>query len=266
MTPTTWLTILSFFFFIAPGLLYDLLAANKRVKRRESAFTEVSRVALVSTLCSASAFILVAGVAAATRAWWNWKLLPDPPALIKQGSAYFADHFILVLASFVVLVTVALFFGWLAYRCIHVCGAETQRRNSVISYDSAWREVMLLRQPPIPETEPSPPSRAHVYARVTMKDGAIWAGRVLTYSPDMEVVDRELVLTRPLSFRAKPNSTTGTRGPWQEVEKEYVYVILKDAEISYIAIQYDDPAAPQYRPPRTRLTPSGPPPPASGPA
>ncbi|GAA3129038.1 hypothetical protein GCM10020255_002170 [Rhodococcus baikonurensis] len=54
MTPGTWLTVLAFFVFVAPGLLYDLASVTKRTRRHETVFTEISRITLMSTLCSAA--------------------------------------------------------------------------------------------------------------------------------------------------------------------------------------------------------------------
>ncbi|MBF6522820.1 DUF6338 family protein [Nocardia farcinica] len=118
MTPSTWLTLIAFFYFIAPGLLYDRLTAHKTAKRRESAFTEVSRVALVSTLCSAGGFLLIWGFAGIC-AWQDWKLLPDPSAMIKQGSVYFADNFLKVLITAAVLFVLSLAISYGAVLLIH---------------------------------------------------------------------------------------------------------------------------------------------------
>lgn len=53
MLPSSWLTVVSFLLLVAPGLLFDLLAARRRVGVSESAFREVSRIVLASLAFSA---------------------------------------------------------------------------------------------------------------------------------------------------------------------------------------------------------------------
>ncbi|WP_280194981.1 DUF6338 family protein [Nocardia farcinica] len=232
MTPSTWLTLIAFFYFIAPGLLYDRLTAHKTAKRRESAFTEVSRVALVSTLCSAGGFLLIWGFAGIC-AWQDWKLLPDPSAMIKQGSVYFADNFLKVLITAAVLFVLSLAISYGAVLLIH------RNTEGDIDFQSAWRRVMLLDRP-------EPKKTTITFARVTMKDGSVWDGHVAYFSPDMEFADREIVLTKPLRFKAKPETSPApgsapSTPSLQLLPAAHMFTVLKDADIASLVIRYERP-------------------------
>jgi len=48
VVPSSWLSVVLFFLFIAPGLLLDLLSEQRRAGFSESAFREISRILLAS--------------------------------------------------------------------------------------------------------------------------------------------------------------------------------------------------------------------------
>lgn len=220
MTPSNWLGIVAFFFFIAPGLHYDRRVVRKRVRPRETAFAEISRVALVSTLCTGAAFALLGGFAAVC-AWQDWNLLPDPAVWLRQGNSYFADNIWKVAATFLALSISALAIAELSYHCIYHADSGN------INFDSSWRKALKLDRP-----------AEHItMARVSMKDGSTWTGRVEHFSADLEMADRELILAPPVYRTPKPE-LNGTYRPTIDYPPEYEYVILKDAEIAFIAVKY----------------------------
>lgn len=227
MTPNNWLGIIAFFFFIAPGLHYDRKVVRKKVKPRETAFAEVSRVALVSTLCSVPAFLLLGGFVAIC-AWRDWELLPDPKAWIKQGSGYFADNLLKVSIACLAVAAVSLVIADLAFRWNH------RKDPGDITFESSWREVMRRRRPA--GTVP--------HVRAAMKDGSSWTGRVAFYSPDMELADREIVLSPPL-YRTPKTEPSEPYRTTIDFPEEFEHVVLKDSEIAYLAIKYMPDTDPQ---------------------
>ncbi|MFE7799225.1 DUF6338 family protein [Nocardia sp. NPDC057440] len=231
MTPNNWLGIIAFFFFIAPGLHYDSKVVRKKVKPRETVFAEISRVALVSTLCSVPAFLFLGGFAAIC-AWQDWKLLPDPTAWIKQGTGYLADNILKVSITFLAVAAVALVIADLAFWWNH------RKDPGNITFESTWREVLRWRAP-----EGTVP-----HARVSMKDGAAWTGRVAYYSPDMELADREIVLSPPIYRTPKPDSN-GNRQETVDYPEVFEHVVLKDSEIAYLAVKYEPDTDPPEAPP-----------------
>lgn len=238
MTPNTWLGIIGFFFFVTPGLYYDRKSARKRIRPPETTFGEISRVALVSTLCSVPAIGLLAGFA-----WLcareGWKVLPDPRALLTQGTSYFANHLVTVSFTFLATAVAALVIADLAFRWVH------RKDDGEITFESAWREVLREKAP-----EGTVP-----YVRASMKDESVWTGQVAHFSRSAEVGDREIVLAPPITRKAKPKPD-GTYSISEEFPAEYQRVILKYAEIAYIAVKYYEieaaagsPTGPEVAPP-----------------
>lgn len=220
MTLNTWFSILAFFVFAAPGLLYDQLTARKAVRRRESTFTEIGRIALVSTVCSAVAFVVLLALAGLARCV-NWHPMPDLSAMIRGGSSYITGHIIAVSIAAVLGLTVSMLAAWGAF-------AYVNRKNPAkITYTSAWAKLMR-------EELPSPTTAVHV--RATLESGAIWYGRVGAFSPDMEVADREIVLCPPLSVQ-------NPRGELSDLPAQWQRVVLRGSEIASLAVHYENPPA-----------------------
>jgi MFS family permease len=62
MVPASWLAVLFFLLFVAPGLLFDLLSEKRCAGIAQSGFREISRVVLASILFSAIGAVAVAVV------------------------------------------------------------------------------------------------------------------------------------------------------------------------------------------------------------
>ncbi|WMN02161.1 DUF6338 family protein [Rhodococcus erythropolis] len=222
MTISTWFAVLAFFLFVAPGLLYDLASAKKRIKRPETAFTEISRTALVSTVCSLAALGLLAIVSWITGIC-GVHPLPNLPALIRGGTVYIADHLGEVVFAAALGLALSLGISYLGYWYIH------RGEPSDIDYISAWRSVLR-------DDRPTPTTPVHVM--VKLKNGSTWAGRVAKYSPDPDLADRELVLEPPLA--ARKDSTVDIK----PLNAKWTRVILSGPEIVSIAVSYGDATSP----------------------
>lgn len=68
-----------------------------------------------------------------------------------------------------------------------------------------------------------------------MSDGSVWAGRVVSFSPDLELEHRELVLGPPLTMRG------ATGKALIDVPDEFQRVVLKNADIFSVSVQYERP-------------------------
>ncbi|ANQ76022.1 MULTISPECIES: DUF6338 family protein [Rhodococcus] len=239
MTISTWFAVLAFFLFVAPGLLYDLASAKKRIKQPETVFTEISRIAFVSAMCSLAALGLLALVS-----WIAGRCgarpLPDLPALIRGGSIYIADHLGEVAFAAALGLAVSLGISYVGYRIVH------RGDSSGILYISAWHSVLR-------DDRPTPTTPVHVM--VKLKNGSTWAGRVAKYSPDLELANRELVLEPPLAVRK--DSTVGL----VPIDVKWKRVILSGPEIVSIATSYGDGSSP----PSTPTPPQPPPTPPTSP-
>ena len=179
MVPSTWLSVLFFFLFVAPGALFLLLSKRRRTTIADSAFLEISRIVLASLAFSGAAFLVLAVVHQARPDW-----LPQPRRLLGSSSQeYFRDRYGLVLWTVVLGAALACLFAWAWHRNLAISeGGET------IRHISAWTQVLRDEQP----------EDHFVFVRVRLDDGVIYLGRVVDFSSDMEVEGRELVLGRPL--------------------------------------------------------------------
>ncbi|MGW5456241.1 DUF6338 family protein [Nocardia sp. NPDC003979] len=220
------MTILAFFLFIAPGLLFDWISAYRKVPRRESTFGEISRVALVSTGCSVVALMTIL-LCAGLFSWWDWKPFPVPSAMIKQPSTYIANNLVRVGATMIVIAVLALFFAWLLTVVVY------RGEKDKVFYESAWHRAFKEHRP----------DDALVHVRAVLTDGTIWSGCLLDFSPDMEVSDRELVLQPPIMCKPIHRDAQGKRNLMRMPDK-WQYVILRGSEIVSIAVSYEPATAP----------------------
>jgi hypothetical protein len=227
MVPTTWFAILGFFAFIAPGLLFDLQYAQKRAERRETAFREVGRIALVSTWCTAWAIVLTISLGTVVRnaADSSRKYIPEPRDLILGDRIFIADHLIGFASTGVMFIAASLLISRLTFWTLY------RKDPGQVTHVSTWRKTF----------RDDAPSGTYSLARVRMQNGTSWAGRLIHYSPDLEAVDRELVLGPPLAIKTQTGSASSLSNDWGRV-------VLPGSQIESIAVQYvrapaGDPAA-----------------------
>jgi Family of unknown function (DUF6338) len=127
----SWLSVLLFFLFVAPGLLFDLLSERRRAGFSESAFREVSRVVLGSLAFSGFAFALLAILRTVHPAW-----MPDPKRLLEPRNSYAKDHYLLILRTLVLQGSLALTAAW----AWHIFLAR-RHGGATIQPVSAWTQV-----------------------------------------------------------------------------------------------------------------------------
>lgn len=211
MVPTDWLAVLLFLVLVAPGMLFELLARRRRATLPESAFVLISRVILVSVAINVLVLLIFAVVQ------WHWPaLVPDPAAMIRNGSDYVADNYRLVLVALLAQALLAASLVYLAHLILaNGSGAST---HTV----SAWARVFRQERP-----------KGHIASvRVKLTDGAVFAGHVSSYSSDHEIGDRELVLAPPL-FSKAPGG-----GELQTLAETYKRLVLRGDAIVSVAVQY----------------------------
>ena len=97
MVPGSSLSVLFFVLFVAPGLLFELLSRRRRAGVAESAFVEVSRIVLASLAFSGFALGTLSVVRTLRPDW-----MADPGGFFRHGNAYLADHYRIVLRTFLI--------------------------------------------------------------------------------------------------------------------------------------------------------------------
>jgi hypothetical protein len=213
----TWLSVLLFLLFVAPGLLFDMLSERRRASYTESAFREASRVALASLAFSLTAVAVLGGIRAIVP-----KVFPDPGDLLAQNpGTYAAHHYGQIFLTLVAQVALA-------------CGAASvfdrilgkRKGSGSIRKISAWQ--MVLRQ--------KLPKGHEAYVRVRLSSGIVYTGLVFAHSPDFDLDNRELILTQPMSSKLPGGTLT-------PVPSQFKTVTIVGTLIETMSVEYREIAA-----------------------
>lgn len=211
MVPSSWLSVVLFFLFIAPGLLLDLLSEQRRAGFSESAFREISRIVLASLVFSGFAFSVLTIVREVQPEW-----MPDPRRLLDPKDPYAKDHYLLILRTLVLQGSLALTAAW----AWHLVLAWRQG-GATIRQASAWTRVLKRDCP-----------KGHdAYVRVRLEGGTIYSGLVANFSSDLEVDGRELVLAPPIASKTGENQMTAMPGQYQRV-------LIRGSAIEVMSVEY----------------------------
>jgi hypothetical protein len=183
VVPGSWFGLIGFLFFVTPGLLFDLLAARRRVGPPESTFREIGRTALASTGFSVAAILIMA----ACRAVWP-SALPDPGRLVRDGASYVREHYVLVYGAVVVETLIAV---TLVFALDSVLRRKTRARLRTVSvWSTVFREEC--------------PKGLHPFVEIRVGE-KIYFGQVGGFIADLERNDREIVLVPPIYTNAAPS-------------------------------------------------------------
>lgn len=209
--PASWVSVLVFICFVAPGFYFEQISRSRRVRAKESAFQEISRTVLGSV-----AIAIPAGVAA----FCTWLAVtsnqaPDFAALIRWDNTYVGSHFGSLLASGVGYLAASIGIAWAANYWV-----ARRKGATLISTHTLWTELFRVKKGP----------HQDAVVQVVMKSGHTWSGIVGNFSADHETDDRELVLFEPILFSVAPED--------RPVLQSQQVLVLRGAEISSIGINY----------------------------
>jgi Family of unknown function (DUF6338) len=212
MIPQTLAAVIAFLFLVAPGLTYELLRERRWPSRAESGFREASRVALASLLFSIVAILLLclARIVAP-------KLLPDPEGWFQLGKEYVRRNYTVVSAAAISELIIAC--GLALVAAIYL---PSRHPAGKIAHVSAWFNVM--REWRLPDEE--------VIAMVTLDDGDRYVGLVKSYSPELQLADRELVLQGPMVYQGVDD------GDAVEFGRQWAFMVIPASSIKYLALAY----------------------------
>lgn len=214
MSPTTWGTILAFLIFVAPGLFYDLLRARREINNRESTFREISRITLVSTICSSIAVAITICMFLLCRSLGLFTTFPLPQELLLGDAEFFVEH----LGGISLLLIVELIISLVAAGTLEL--VLRKMKYGPVSNVSLWVTVFGKAKP----------ANSDVFLRVKLVNGASWSGKLTHASPDPEQQERELALGAPLEFKTKDGDRRRIEG-WQRV-------LIPGNQIESIAVKY----------------------------
>jgi hypothetical protein len=212
VVPSTWLSIIFFLLFVAPGILFDLLSERRRPGATESAFREISRVVLGSVAFS-TVGLVVAGV---VRAVFPGRM-PDLARLFANADAYMSTHYRVVMFALALETGVA---------CSAAAGAHwllmKHAKRPPLRAVSAWQ--MVLRE--------ECPSGRTPYLRVRTTRGDVYMGYVGYSSADLSSAEREIVLVPPLWSKLADGREL------RPVPVEWQRIVLPARDVAALAVSY----------------------------
>jgi hypothetical protein len=196
---------------LVPGFVFLRVAEHHRAQLARSALVEAVELAGVGAATSLLSVMLVLSL----DRWWDFL---DASALANEPGTYLLLHPVRGLGSMLASFALSCLFAWLAAL------AAFSRRESVFEPGgSAWARMFF---------ENRPATKAEVLVTVELKDGRRLAGRVGSFSAELED-SRELALVAPLA--ASPNAATRLARTTGD------FIIVREEQIGTITGVYVDP-------------------------
>jgi len=220
--PQTLATVVTFFAFIAPGLLWNIRRERREQALQQTAFREAGQTALVSTVFTALSSLALVGLGQVRPG-----LLPDFGALLTRGSDYVAANIGSLLVA--ALIEVALACGL----AVTVEAIDSRRRSLGGLTDLPFMFRIFREQRPQGTTP---------WLRVRTKDGTDFWGYVGSYTLADKPADGQIQLVGPkLTIREKgeveaPGADKGDR---RELD-QWGAVTLSGEQIAWISVTYVD--------------------------
>ncbi len=209
----SWLGLLLFLLLVAPGLFYELRTEARRPAVEESAFREISRVALSSLVFSVAAFSFLSLLGRAAPTW-----LVDLQSYANDPRSYLGKHLWLALRSMLYQFILSM----LGVLIVDFCLQKKNGPGSILPV-SVWYRVFK-----------DDPKRFGVipYVTVTLNGSneQQFFGKLQYYTSDFKGDSREIALGRPL-FEGAGTSLTPLPG-------NYDTVIINDSQILSMLVEY----------------------------
>jgi hypothetical protein len=189
--PDTFLGLVLFVLFLAPGLSYFIVRETRRPQREISAFRETAALVLVGVACN-----LVVAIGFTLLRWVLPGHTPDVGSFVRNPAQYFKANFSYAVYWSLALVglacVVAIWFGTrqgLLLPGLHLRRPYLTWRQvplGMIRFESTWYHFFHYDQ------------KSFIYCGCHLEDGSWVGGFLKWYSTEVEETgDRELALTYP---------------------------------------------------------------------
>jgi hypothetical protein len=218
MIPTTFGAFIAFLGLIAPGLVFQLRRESGLPGYEESAFRELSRVALTSLIFTLMSLAVLAGLRyAGLRYAWPQAFV-DPRAWLALGNGYLEGHLVTVAATFASEVFLS---------CVLALGAAyvtARHGRGHLSPSGVWYQV-LRRDRPV-GTRP--------WLTLHLADGTELSGLLRHYTETRVLQNQEIAIGGPqMTLRSATGSVS-------EIGAECDAVIVRGDCVQYITVRYQD--------------------------
>ena len=214
MIPETSGAFLALLGLIAPGLTFVMRRERRQPAEKETAFREVSHVALTSLAFTVLALAVLVPMSLAV----SW--LPDIGDWLANPSTYLAEHYLLV-GLFTLLLLIlscgfALIFEELTGR---------DQEQSLTTW-GVWYHVL---------NRTKPEGTYRVWLWVTTKDGTQFKGPLRAYTPEEDTHMRDLALGGSPMSKLSPGADPMTG--WVDL-KPIDAVVISGAQLSHVTVEY----------------------------
>ena len=213
MIPQTLGAVAGFLGLIAPGLVFELVRGRKRPTPQDTAFWEVSRIALASLCFTSAGLLLLAIVRVITP-----NLVLDPGAWLRMGKPYVQEHYRAIAGTLSAQILVS---------CILALGTALwlgRRSRADIRETPNWFTFFRDERPDDTDT----------FVMVVLNTGDRLFGWVESYTTERLPTDREVVLAGPLQYQAAAQAEPVDLGA------HWSFLTVLARSIDYIAIAYLD--------------------------
>jgi hypothetical protein len=210
--PGTFGDLLAFLLLIAPGIVYRIVRDRFFPQRQESAFTEISRVAITSLLFSVMAFGIMWLLKERTKL-----ALPDLNAWFDEGAKYAASNLLRVVVGLCGQLVIACGFA-AVYAWLTTPIAAARYRNNTILGSVLRRYV---------------PSGYFPWLHIVLDDGTEFWGYERAHDDREDVGPRAVVLAGSTLMRRLPGESS--RVP---IGDDWDVVVIESEHIRYMRVTY----------------------------
>lgn len=203
MVPSTTGAAIAFLFFVTPGLLYELLAERSRPPVPGSTFREISRVGLLSVVCTSVSAATLAVVRGFRPRW-----VLDPGRWVRSGSVYVRNDYALIART-------------LAIEVLLACGAALLLYWLVIG-----RRASETRNDPNPVlwsitggrgSTPKYRQNARLFALARTHGGDVYQGYFVAIDLDADRAHPMLALQPPIQFQRDGQQAGAMPAEWDRL-------------------------------------------------
>jgi hypothetical protein len=226
--PEGSVAVLSFVLFVAPGLFFEIRRERRRPVREASPFREISWVILAS-LAFTSLSLAILGAVRALRPGW----IPDPGRWLRQGHGYLELHYRLVGMFLFAEVLLSVMLVLLVDSGLRKWNDALREAEPDALFVRASERLGRTKRRLQPELSgwalalwEYAPRQSGTFVRVELTGGAAYFGRLASFTPDLALQDREIVLGQPLGRGSRDQD------PLPQLPRVWSWVVIPASEIS----------------------------------
>jgi S1-C subfamily serine protease len=213
LIPSTVGAFIAFLGLVAPGLVFQMTRESRRPTYGETAFRELSRIALTSLIFTLASLVLLACL----RLAWPGQFI-DARAWVTHGQVYLASHLLVVSFTLVLEVALACLLAFAAAEAL------SRRSRARISPFGIWYKVL----------RDECPDGTRPWITVHLTDGTELTGLLRHYTESQILENQELAIGGPHMSRLSPDGIVSSIG------KNFDAAVVRGDQILYMVVRYQN--------------------------